>query len=190
VQVKDVNDTLIADESFGPLIPILPVKDLSTAIRLANEVHRTPLGLYAFGTKAETQRILSEVTSGGASVNDAFFHGSIPTLQFGGVGDSGSGAYRGRASFEIFTHRRAVTTTPGWMEALIAVRYPPYSDKKLGQVRASGGLTPDFDRDGNKVRAGLGYWIKLLIGLGAVGYGAYGARKWAEKSGRLPSYLR
>lgn len=129
VIVTDENDSMVKDESFGPLMPVLAIKSLDQAIRIANRVHSTPLGLYAFGSKKETDRILNEVTSGGASVNDAFFHGSIPTLAFGGVGDSGSGAYRGKASFDTFSHRRSVTNTPGWMEALLDVRYPPYAGK-------------------------------------------------------------
>jgi beta-apo-4'-carotenal oxygenase len=79
VVVDDMYDSLIVDESFGPLIPILPVNDLDEAIRIAREVHSTPLGLYPFGTKKETDRILNELRSGGASVNDSYFHASIPT---------------------------------------------------------------------------------------------------------------
>jgi beta-apo-4'-carotenal oxygenase len=129
ILVDSEQDSLIKDESFGPLIPILPVKNLDEAIRIANDVHSTPLGLYPFGNKSETDRILNEVISGGASVNDAFFHGAIPTLQFGGVGDSGQGAYRGKASFDVFTHRRSIIKTPGWLEGMMAVRYPPYAGK-------------------------------------------------------------
>ena len=63
VRVDDENDSMIKDESFGPLIPIYPVQDLDEAIRIANSVHSTPLGLYPFGTKAETSRSKS-ITSG------------------------------------------------------------------------------------------------------------------------------
>lgn len=122
VQVSSPNDSMLVEESFGPLIPILPVKDLDTMIRLANEISVTPLGLYPFGNKAETNRILHETRSGGATVNDAFFHASIPTLPFGGVGESGQGSYRGRSSYECFTHRRSVVSTPGWMEGMLKVR--------------------------------------------------------------------
>lgn len=123
VQVSSENDALLADESFGPLIPILPFKDLDSAIRIANEVSVTPLGLYPFGTKKEVNKILNETRSGGATINDAFFHASIPTLAFGGVGESGQGSYRGRASFECFTHRRSIVSTPGWIEGLLSMRY-------------------------------------------------------------------
>jgi len=56
VQVNDINDSMIVDESFGPLIPILVVESVEDAIRIANEVDPTPLGLYPFGTKAETTK--------------------------------------------------------------------------------------------------------------------------------------
>ncbi|KAI7208497.1 aldehyde dehydrogenase, partial [Hortaea werneckii] len=162
VQVEDREDPLLTDESFGPLIPVLPVDGLDEAIHTANAVHATPLGLYPFGSKAETDKILSSTRSGGASVNDAFYHASIPTLSFGGVGDSGQGAYRGKASFDCFTHRRSITTTPGWIEGMLAIRYPPFTDDKLKQFRKMQDMKPDFDRQGNPT-GGLVWW---LIGLG------------------------
>jgi beta-apo-4'-carotenal oxygenase len=70
VQVDDVNDSLLVDESFGPLIPIHPVENLDEAIRIANEVHETPLGIYPFGNKEETAKVLRETRSGGASINE------------------------------------------------------------------------------------------------------------------------
>ncbi|KAF2458630.1 Aldehyde/histidinol dehydrogenase [Lineolata rhizophorae] len=160
VQVEDVKDSLIVEESFGPLIPLLPIDGLDEAIRLANEIHDTPLGVYAFGSKAETTRILNETRSGGISINDAFAHVSVPTLPFGGVGASGQGAYHGRESFEAFTHRRAVASTPSWVEKLIAVRYPPYAGK-LKQVELLSGK-PNFDRDG-RVRLGVLGWVKHVL---------------------------
>jgi beta-apo-4'-carotenal oxygenase len=184
IQVDSPDDSLIKDESFGPLIPILPVSNLDEAIRIANSVNSTPLGLYPFGNKAETSRVLQEVASGGASINDGYFHGCIPTLPFGGVGDSGQGAYRGKASFDTFTHRRSFTTTPGWMEGLLSVRYPPYAGKvcssfliptfgpgaliqnpQLSKFRATSRLTPNFDRNGRTIH-GFGYWLSFLVGLG------------------------
>lgn len=88
IQVDSPEDPLIQNESFGPVIPLLPVSDLDEAIRTANLVDATPLGIYAFGTKAETDKVLSQTRSGGASINDAFHHASIHTLAFGGVGNS------------------------------------------------------------------------------------------------------
>ncbi|KAI9756999.1 MAG: hypothetical protein M1815_002334 [Lichina confinis] len=70
VQVDSIDDSLMQDEIFGPLLPIYPVDDLDDAIRVANEVSDTPLALYPFGNKDETDRVLREVRSGGASINE------------------------------------------------------------------------------------------------------------------------
>ena len=172
VRVSSSTDSLLVDESFGPLIPLMPVSNLDEAIRIANEVHATPLAIYPFGNKTETDRCLAEIRSGGASVNDGFMHGAVPTLSFGGVGDSGHGAYRGKASFDCFSHARTIISTPGWAEFLLAVRYPPYEGKLKMLQRMS--LKPDFDREGN-VKFSL--W-RYILGLGA-----------ASKTGGLVRYL-
>ncbi len=163
IQVDSLQDSLIVDETFGPLMPILPVDDLDTAIRIATQVHATPLGLYPFGNQTETDRMLAEIRSGGASVNDGFMHGCLPTLAFGGVGDSGQGAYRGQSSFECFSHRRSITTTPGWMEGMMSVRYPPY-EGKLAKMRFMGLLKPNFDREGKVNFSLVGYIFSLGAG--------------------------
>ena len=162
IQIDDFHEPLVMEESFGPIMPLLAVDNLDHAIRIANEVHSTPLGVYPFGNKTETDKVLRELRSGGASVNDALTHGTIPTLAFGGIGDSGQGAYRGRASFDCFSHRRSITTTPGWMERLLKVRYPPY-EGKLVQYRRTSELKPNFDREG-RVRFS---WVRFLLSLGA-----------------------
>jgi len=174
IEVSDTKDSLLVDESFGPLIPILAVDNLDHAIDIANEVHATPLGVYAFGAKDETDRVLAGIRSGGASVNDGFFHGIIPTLAFGGVGDSGTGAYRGKASFDCFTHQRSITSTPNWMERLLTVRYPPFAGTdKLQQFNKMGLLKPDFDRAGNQ-KGGL-FWYLLTLGSRSASGGAFRA---------------
>lgn len=162
IQVDDFHDNLVMEETFGPLMPIILVDDLDHAIRIAGEVHSTPLGLYPFGTKQETDKVLQEIRSGGASVDDAFSHGSIPTLAFGGVGDSGQGNYRGKASFDCFSHQRSITSTPWWMEKLIDARYPPY-EGKLARIRMISELKPNFDREG-KLKFS---WVIYLLTLGA-----------------------
>ncbi|KAF2006075.1 aldehyde dehydrogenase [Amniculicola lignicola CBS 123094] len=163
VQVPSMDDSLIRDESFGPLLPIIAVQDLDEAIKIANEVDGTPLGLYPFGNKAEMEKVLSQTRSGGASLNDGFFHASIPTMPFGGVGSSGQGAYRGKASFDVFTHRRSITKTPAWIEGMLDIRYPPYTDKKANKFKGMNELKPNFDRQGRTL--GWGSWFLGLLGL-------------------------
>ncbi|KAJ5871444.1 uncharacterized protein N7529_003797 [Penicillium soppii] len=160
VQVDSVEDSLCTQESFGPFIPILPVENLDEAIQLANGVQSTPLGLYPFGNKADVEKIVSSTRSGGVSCNDAALH--IPTLPFGGVGESGYGAYRGRSSFDVWVHRRPITSTPSWLESILAIRYPPYAGK-ISTWNTASALSPDFDRDGNKLTLG---WLRYLLTFG------------------------
>lgn len=161
VKVSSLTDSLMVEESFGPLMPLLPVSNLDEAIRIANEVHATPLAMFPFGNSTEVNRCLTEIRSGGVSVNDGFIHGSLPTLAFGGIGDSGHGAYRGKASFDCFSHARTITSTPGWAEFLLSVRYPPYNGKLKAMQRAE--PKPDFDREG-RVKFSL---VRYILGLGA-----------------------
>jgi beta-apo-4'-carotenal oxygenase len=121
-------------------------------------------------------------------------------MPFGGVGSSGTGAYRGQASFETFTHRRSVTTTPGWMEKLLAVRYPPY-DGKLKRLRLQSTLKPNFDREGREIK-GLGHWLGLLFSLGGssskeailrwavVALIAVGAKRKVDTGSAWPAWLK
>lgn len=167
VEVSDVNDPLLIEESFGPLLPILPVDNLEEAIKIANSIHSSPLSVYAFGSKEQTDKVLAETRSGGATVNDGLFHAVIPTMPFGGVGDSGTGAYRGKASFDCFTHQRSIARTPNWMERLLAVRYPPFAGTdKWKQFSKMGVQKPDFDRQG---RVKLNFlWYLVTLGAGSL----------------------
>ena len=161
ILLSSADDPLLKEESFAPLLPILSFSTLDAAMQTANKIHSTPLGFYPFGSSTENAQMLDAIRSGGASVNDAFIHGSIQTLAFGGVGDSGQGAYRGKASFECFSHRRSITYTPNWAERLLAVRYPPY-EGKLQQLRRMSLQKPNFDRQGRVVRAGIIRWLLTL----------------------------
>lgn len=165
VQVDSIEDTMMAEESFGPLMALMPYDSLEEAIQIMNQVDRTPLALFVFGNQAEQDTVLNGCLSGGASMNDGYFHASVPTLPFGGVGTSGTGAYRGKASFDTFSHRRTVTTTPTWVDGLLRVRYMPYDMGKYKQMTALN-ATPDFDRSGRVQASGIGYWLKVLVGLG------------------------
>lgn len=83
-------------------------------------------------------------------------------MPFGGVGESGYGAYRGRSSFDVWVHRRPITSSPGWVESFLAIRYPPYAGK-LSKFKAASALAPDFDRNGRKQTLG---WLRFFFTLG------------------------
>ena len=59
---------------------------------------------------------------------------AVPTLPFGGVGESGMGAYHGKFSFETFSHKKGVLYKGFSADA--SVRYPPYTKGKLSLLKA------------------------------------------------------
>jgi len=100
------NTSVMKDEIFGPILPIIEVDSVEDAVKQINE-HEKPLALYYFGT-SKAEFVLSNTTSGGACINDTLVQIGNPELPFGGVGNSGMGACHGDKSFEIFSHERSV----------------------------------------------------------------------------------
>jgi len=99
---------LMHEEIFGPILPILAYDDLDQAIQLIN-ARPKPLALYCFSTDhAKIEGILQRTSSGGATVNGTLLHVTQEDLPFGGVGESGMGAYHGREGFRRLSHARAV----------------------------------------------------------------------------------
>ncbi|KAK9782582.1 putative Aldehyde dehydrogenase [Seiridium cardinale] len=166
VLVDSPNDPMVQEESFGPIWAILPYDNVEDAIKITYDVDPTPLSLMTFGRKDENNKILNSITSGGASINDAYMHGAVVNLPFGGVGTSGTGSYRGKASFDAFTHLRTVTETPTWADKLLRVRYMPYLEPELKRFLWMNSSKPNFDRNGKKIH-GAGYWLGLVLGLGS-----------------------
>lgn len=106
----DVNDDMavMQDEIFGPLLPVLPYRDLDAAIAYVN-AHPRPLALYCFeNDAARRNRVLNETTAGGVTVNDTILHIAQENLPFGGVGPSGMGHYHGIDGFRTFSKQKAV----------------------------------------------------------------------------------
>jgi len=128
--ITDVNlqDSTMSEEIFGPLTPVIR-STVTQAIDTINSMPH-PLGLYIFSSdSAEIERVLSSTTSGGATVNDVMMHVGVPSAPFGGVGDSGNGATKGKIGFDACSHTRTVVTIPAWFEYLVGFKYMPYSDK-------------------------------------------------------------
>jgi aldehyde dehydrogenase (NAD+) len=124
---------IMQEEIFGPVLPLLAVDDMDAAIEFVNGRDK-PLALYVFAEDSTTAaRVVNHTTAGGVCVNSTVFHLAVPGLPFGGVGESGMGAYHGRASFETFTHRKSVLTKPTRVDPSIA--YPPYKGIKAKLLR-------------------------------------------------------
>ncbi len=121
-------DATMAEEIFGPLLPVLAYDDLAGAIAAIN-ARPSPLALYLFSRNSQVQaRVRQAVRAGGFLVNDTILHLSSPRLPFGGVGESGLGRYRGRASFETFSHLKSVLKRSFWLD--LPLRYPPYAGRE------------------------------------------------------------
>ena len=134
--LQNVTDdmTVMQEEIFGPLLPIVPYDTLDGAVDSVNRRDR-PLGLYWFGTdKAEERRVLDRTISGGVTVNDVLFHVSAEDLPFGGIGPSGMGSYHGLDGFRAFSHAKAVYSQPKLDVAGIAGFKPPYGAKTAKAV--------------------------------------------------------
>lgn len=119
---------VMGEEVFGPLLPILTFDEIDDVIETVNS-HDKPLALYIY---AEDRKVIREVTArctfGGGCVNDCIIHLATSNMGFGGVGESGMGAYHGKTGFETFTHYKSIVDKKTWMD--LPMRYQPYH--KLG----------------------------------------------------------
>ena len=100
-------DPIMSEEIFGPIFPVITVKNADEAIEFIN-ARPKPLALYLFAQNDNlVERFIVETSSGALCVNDVVLHCSLDTLPFGGVGQSGMGAYHGRYSYDTFSHDKA-----------------------------------------------------------------------------------
>ena len=112
---------VMQEEIFGPIFPVLTFEHLSEALAFVSERER-PLAFYYFGKQGDY--VLRHSISGGACINDVIMHIVNSNMPFGGVGNSGMGGYHGKESFMTFSHRRAVVSTPTFVD--MPFRYMPY----------------------------------------------------------------
>ncbi|KHD89594.1 MAG: aldehyde dehydrogenase [Bdellovibrio sp. ArHS] len=130
----DAHNDLMKEEIFGPLLPLVPYKDITEAIHYINEREK-PLSLYIYSnSKLNIERVLNETSSGGVCVNDSILHFMNPHMPFGGIGHSGMGSSHGFYGFRNFSHEKAVLTQ-SWLGRMTRLIYPPYSDWKLKLIR-------------------------------------------------------
>ena len=121
------DDPVMQEEIFGPILPLIEYDDIDEAIAFVNQRPR-PLALYCFSENKEIQdRVLQETSSGGGCINDTISHIGSQELPFGGIGESGMGAYHGKASFDTFTHQRGILFRSNLVD--MPLRYPPYRDR-------------------------------------------------------------
>ena len=119
---------IMAEEIFGPLLPILGYSDMNEAKKIIKQRPK-PLALYLFSENTKTQDdVIASIPFGGGCINDLLLHLCHPDLPFGGVGPSGLGAYHGQDSFRVFSNQKSVLKTPTAID--VPVRYAPYGKKE------------------------------------------------------------
>jgi aldehyde dehydrogenase (NAD+) len=117
---------IMAEEIFGPILPILEYKDLNEVVTRINSGPK-PLALYYFTNRKENERkIIQSISYGGGCINDTIMHLASSYLPFGGVGESGMGGYHGKASFDTFSHKKSILKKSNLFD--VGLRYPPYKD--------------------------------------------------------------
>ncbi|MER2138378.1 MAG: aldehyde dehydrogenase family protein, partial [Arthrobacter sp.] len=125
---------VMQEEIFGPILPVLPVRDLDAAMDIINE-RPTPLASYLFTSSAVQQRKFEQgVRAGSVNHNAAIVQLAVPELPFGDAGASGMGAYHGKHSFDTFSQARPVFSKGTLLDTL-RVAYPPYNGLKARILR-------------------------------------------------------
>jgi aldehyde dehydrogenase (NAD+) len=127
--IEDVSfdSQIMKEEIFGPILPVLSFNTFEEA-KATIERNANPLAFYIFTESNEKEKLwLEKISFGGGCVNNASWHLTNFNLPFGGRGNSGIGAYHGKFSFDVFTHKKAVMKTPTWFDPKI--KYPPFKGK-------------------------------------------------------------
>lgn len=117
-------DPVMQEEIFGPVLPVLAYESFDDAIAKINSMPH-PLALYIFTSdRAAAGKILSRCGFGGGCVNDTIIHLATSEMEFGGFGESGMGAYHGKAGFDTFSHYKSIVDKKTWLD--LPMRYQPY----------------------------------------------------------------
>ncbi|PIF62416.1 MULTISPECIES: aldehyde dehydrogenase [unclassified Flavobacterium] len=122
-----MDSLVMTEEIFGPILPILSYESKADIEKIISSFEK-PLSLYLFSqNKSFIDEVLQKYSFGGGCINDTVIHLANNRLPFGGVGNSGMGAYHGKLSFDIFSHKKAIVKKGTWLD--LPMRYAPYKDK-------------------------------------------------------------
>jgi aldehyde dehydrogenase (NAD+) len=122
-----LDDPVMNEEIFGPILPVITYKTLDEAFAIARTFEK-PLATYVFADdKHVQQRVIQELPFGGASINDVVVHLANNHMGFGGVGNAGMGAYHGKVGFDCFTHYKSTLTKGTWIQ--LPFREPPFKNR-------------------------------------------------------------
>lgn len=125
----DLESPIMQQEIFGPILPIITVDSISSAIPFVNQ-RAKPLAMYLYTNDSDFEKkVLTQTSAGSMCVNDGFMFMVNPELPFGGVGNSGMGNYHGQFGFDTFSHLKTVMKRSFKFD--VSLRYPPFSNFKL-----------------------------------------------------------
>ncbi len=129
----NIKSAIMREEIFGPVLPIITFASFDEIYGII-EHNPHPLALYLFSTNDKhKQEIFNNISFGGGCINDTIMQVANLRLPFGGVGESGMGAYHGKASFDTFSHYKSVVDKLNIID--VDARYQPYTDKKYKKIR-------------------------------------------------------
>lgn len=127
------DDPVMKEEVFGPVLPMFSYSNFDDVTAKITSRSK-PLALYLFSKdNSEQKKVVNNVSCGGMTINDCLSHVLNPNLPFGGVGDSGMGAYHGKLSFETFSHKKSVLKRTFKFD--LKARYAPYKEKTLRMLK-------------------------------------------------------
>lgn len=127
LEVSSMDEKIMQEEIFGPIIPIIVYKSKSEIFEIIDK-NKNPLALYLFTDDSSFEKeIIEKVSFGGGCVNDTIIHCTSEGLPFGGIGMSGLGNYHGKASFDAFSHKKSVVKSKKFAD--ISMKYPPFNEK-------------------------------------------------------------
>lgn len=127
------DDEVMQEEIFGPVLPIVTFDNLDQAVKQIN-ARPKPLALYVFSSSKKNQdKVLSSCDFGGGCVNDTIMHIASSHFGFGGVKQSGMGAYHGKTGFDTFTHYKSIVNKKNWLD--LPMRYQPMNKFKYWLVK-------------------------------------------------------
>ncbi len=122
------DDAVMGQEIFGPVLPILTYKTDEEMLEIVNS-RQKPLALYLFTSNKKLEKtVLSRCSFGGGCINDTIVHLATNNMGFGGVGESGMGAYHGKVGFDTFSHKKSIVDKKTWID--VNMRYQPYTGFK------------------------------------------------------------
>lgn len=120
-------DAVMGEEIFGPIMPVLSFDSFDEIVKELKNKPK-PLALYLFSSdKKHINRVMTELSYGGGCINDVIIHLATSEMGFGGVGESGMGAYHGKTGFDAFSHAKSIVDKKTWLD--LPMRYQPYTTR-------------------------------------------------------------